>query len=216
MAALLQVAVARRCNSGWVPRIRRFASSAVACSTHANTLRWVDEWVIGLNLCPYTKGVRNRASALGVTVSSASTDESFADEISAEVTALVTGGGPETSLIVVPPTSPWGKALHEDYGSFLLLGWQVDELLTELVPDQSVMQVLFHPLALRDLYVQTDDDDDPGEFAMRSPHPTVHLLRASDVQALPPNHAAQVPTRNKATLAQLGISKLRELHVKLR
>ena len=43
-----------------------------------------------------------------------------------------------------------------------------------------------------------------------------HLLRASDVQALPPNHAAQVPMRNRATLAQMGFAQLRELHAGLR
>ena len=45
---------------------------------------------------------------------------------------------------------------------------------------------------------------------MRAPFPTIHLLRSSDLKALPATAAARVVPRNKRTLSSLGVAVLRE------
>ena len=186
-----------------------------AASAHVSTLRWVDSMIVGMNLCPYTKAVRNRAEAMRCIVCSAIDDGSLLDDITAEVHTLAAGQG-ETSLLVVPPTTTWGRALHDDFGQFLSLGWQVEERLSELAPTTLPLQLaLFHPLAVRSLYA-SGAEEDPADYAMRSPHPTIHLLRTADVQALPPASAARVPERNRETLEGLGVAKLRELYAAVR
>ena len=66
------------------------------------------------------------------------------------------------------------------------------------------------PQALRSLYA-TGEDEDPADYAMRSPYPTVHLLRTKDVQAVPPASAAAVPERNQRNLEAVGVERLREM-----
>ena len=113
--------------------------------------------------------------------------------------------------MIVPPSSEWGAALNNDFGLYLSLGWQIEDRLAELSPSTLALQLaLFHPLAVRSLYAAGEES--AADYAMRSPYATIHLLRTSDVQALPPNHAAAVPERNRATLEALGLAKLREMH----
>jgi hypothetical protein len=194
-------------------------------------VRRVDEMIIGHGLCPYTKAVRRRASALRVTVADAHCDDSFLSELDAEVKALNAGDG-ETSLIVLPESTEWGKALHADFARFLSLGWKVEDFLQESSSKEAVEQVgdvggarapltlqlaLFHPRAVRNLWADAGPDavEDPTEYAHRAPFPTLHLLRADDVQAVPPASAANVPVRNRETLTRLGIEGLREVYSRI-
>ena len=213
-------ATARLARFGTLPgraqlaRLSGLARSTSTQTLHATTIRWVDEMIIGLNLCPYTRAVKNR-EALRCIVSEAEADDALLREVSAETALLAAGGGPETSLLIVPPTSPWGLSLNDDFGAFLSLGWQIEDRLAELAPTTLELQLaLFHPRAVRSMYAATDEDE-AADYAMRSPYPTIHLLRTSDVQALPPKHAAQVPERNRATLESLGVAHLTEMHAKL-
>ena len=188
---------------------RRLCGASSACP-HASTLRWVDEVIIGKNLCPYTKAVRRREPALRTIICAPSSDEALLDELDCEVHALAAGGGPETSLLVLSPSTSWGQNLHDDFAKFLSLGWKVEDRLAELAPTTLQLQLaMFHPLAVRNMY--TSFEEEAADYAMRAPHPTLHLLRVADVEALAPGAAALVPERNRATLDELGVEKLREM-----
>ena len=159
-------------------------------STAAATLRWVDDAIIGLNLCPYTKAVRNRASALRCRVCTITNDDLLLGELDDEAAVLAAGGGPETSLLVIPPTTPYGRALNDDFGKFMSLGWKVEDRLAELAPTTLPLQLaMFHPLALRNMYSMGDED--AADYATRAPFPTLHLLRTADVEAVPPKSAVR-------------------------
>lgn len=162
------------------------------------------------DLCPYTKAVRRRPDALRCVVSAASDAESLLVDVDAEVEALRSGRG-ETSLLVVPSSTAWGAELQEDFAKWMSIGWQVEERLAPPTAESMQLQLaLFHPQALRNLY-SMGEDEDAADYAMRSPHPTIHLLRVSDVAAVPPKSAAAVPERNRAALEALGVPHLREL-----
>ena len=176
----------------------------------AATMRWVDRLIIGQNLCPYTKAVRRRPEALRCVVSKAADAETLLADVDAEVEALRSGQG-ETSLLVLPPSTPWGAELHGDFAKFMSFGWKVEERLAPPDADSMALQLaLFHPKALRNLY-SMGEEEEAADYAMRSPHPTIHLLRVSDVAAVPPKSAAAVPERNRAALEALGVPRLREL-----
>ena len=110
-------------------RHRLFCTS----SPHASTLKWVDEMIIGRNLCPYTRAVRKRDTALRAIVCEPDDDEALLANIDSEVHALASGDG-ETSLLVVSPSTPWGRGMHEDFARWLSLGWKVEDRLADLAP----------------------------------------------------------------------------------
>ena len=86
------------------------------------------------------------------------------------------------------------------------LGWILEDHLQERQRLTHLQLALFHPLAVRNLYASGEAEAE--DFAMRAPHPTVHLLRISDVQAVPAASAAAVPERNRLKLQSLGVETL--------
>ena len=205
----------QRSESNMRPALFRRLSTASASAAHAGTLRWVDEMIVGMNLCPFTAGVRKRPTALRCTVCSPPSDDALLSELTTEVRALAAGSA-ETALLVIAPATPWAKALHADFAPFLSLGWKVEERLAELEDSTLALQLaMFHPLAVRSMYA-CGEEGETADYAMRSPHPTLHLLRTSDVQAVPPASAAVVPERNRARLERIGLEKLRDMYADLR
>ena len=69
----------------------------------------------------------------------------------------------------------------------------------------AVKVVTFHPKAVHSLY-SLDGAEDGGEFSIRSPHPTFHLLREADVLAAVAGYSRPelIPSRNAAALRNLG------------
>jgi uncharacterized protein len=168
-------------------------------------MRWVDRMIIGHNLCPYTAAVRNRAGALACRISTASDEQEFLADLAAEAQSL-SDGPAETSLVALAPCSDWAQELHSSFAQFMSLGWVVEDHVQELQLPTELQLALFHPLAVRNLYASGDAEAE--DFAMRAPHPTVHLLRTADVQAVPPKSAAAVPERNRVRLRGLGLVSL--------
>ena len=113
--------------------------------------------------------------------------------------------------MVLAPSTPWGAELNEDFSKWMSFGWRVEERLAPPKEKSMALQLaLFHPKAVRNLY-SMGEDEEAADYAMRSPHPTIHLLRVSDVAAIPPKSAAAVPERNRAALEALGVPRLRAL-----
>mmetsp|Transcript_1800 Transcript_1800/g.5119 ORF Transcript_1800/g.5119 Transcript_1800/m.5119 type:complete len:198 (-) Transcript_1800:215-808(-) len=172
------------------------------------TQRWVDRMIIGHNLCPYTAAVKKRPGALRTSASMATTADELMEEILDEAELLSTGPA-ETSLLVIAPSSEWAQQLHASFPTFMSLGWQIDDLLQDRSSNGSspteLQLALFHPLAVRSLYASGEAEAE--DFAMRAPHPTVHLLRVSDVQAVA-RSAAQVPARNRDYLRAMDLDAL--------
>ena len=70
--------------------------------------------------------------------------------------------------------------------------------------------VLFHPAATHSAYAEGPED--AADFTIRSPHPTVHLLREMDVLAAVQSgypEPWQIPTRNKSKLRAQGLDACR-------
>jgi len=162
----------------------------------ADTRRWLERAVIGLNLCPFAKAVHAKGQVRFVH-SDASTTEALLAQLGEEL-LLLRDTDPEqidTTLLVHPQVL--GDFL--DYNDFLD---QADALLESLGLEGVLQVASFHP---RYQFSGTFPDDVENR-TNRSPHPTLHLLRedsvARAVAAFPDPDA--IVSRNIATLEQLG------------
>lgn len=162
----------------------------------ADTRRWLERAVIGLNLCPFAKAVLTREQVRFV-ASTAATPEALALELAAELQRLA-DADPEqldTTLIVHPLV----LQDFEDFNDFLDVA---DALLEDLGLDGTLQVASFHP----DYRFADAPADDVANASNRSPHPTLHLLRedsiARAVAAFPESEA--IWGRNVETLRRLG------------
>ena len=171
----------------------------------AATRRWLERAVIGLNLCPFAKGVVARGLVRYV-VSDARDEEDLLADLERELQALlaVPPEEVETTLLI----HPYALAVFDDFNNFLGL---VDVLLrTQRL--RGVLQVAsFHP----DYVFVDTDQEDITNYTNRSPFPILHLLREASldraVAAFP--DAAAIYERNIETLRKLGEEGWRELGV---
>jgi len=160
------------------------------------TRHWLEQAVIGLNLCPFAKAVHTRGQIRWV--------ESTATDVAALMADLVhelqhlAAADPEaldTTLLVHPQVL--GDFL--DYNDFLDLA---DAALEELGLDGVLQIASFHP----QYQFEGTEPDAVENLSNRSPHPTLHLLREDSVEravaAFP--EAEAIYERNIETLRALG------------
>lgn len=162
----------------------------------ADTRRWLERAVIGLNLCPFAKAVHAKGQVRFV-LSDATTPEALLAQLGAEL-ALLRDADPaavDTTLLVHP------QVLRDflDYNDFLD---RADALVAALDLEGVLQVASFHP----DYRFAGTATDDPGNRTNRSPHPTLHLLREDSVSravaAFPDPDA--IVARNLDTLRRLG------------
>ena len=162
----------------------------------ADTQRWLERIVIGLNLCPFAKAVVAKQQVRYV-LSDATTPEALLETLGEELVRLRDTPATEvdTTLIVHP------RVLTDflDYNDFLD---DADGLVAELELEGLLQVASFHP---RYQFAGTDPDD-IGNYTNRAPWPTLHLLREDSVsravEAFPDPEA--IAERNIATLEKLG------------
>lgn len=169
----------------------------------ADTRRWIERAVIGLNLCPFAKAVVAKGQVRYVS-SDAATPEALLETLGEELLRLRDTPAEEidTTLIVHPQVL--GDFL--DYNDFLD---DADALVEALGLDGVLQVASFHP---RYRFAGSEPDD-IANATNRSPWPTLHLLRedsvARAVAAFPDPDA--IVDRNIETLNELGTDGWRRL-----
>ena len=188
-------------------------SSAVATSSSSATLteRWLERVVIGKKLCPFAPPVKAKLRLLA---SVAANEEEIVAEVATEARLLHQGiltpsdKVPETTLLVLPTldcTATWQAFVH--------LSWRLQsDAIVATGLAEHLQLVLFHPAAVHSIYADMGTED-AADFSIRSPFPTVHLLREVDMLAAVQRYpdAAGIPARNKARLRALGVQACTEL-----
>jgi uncharacterized protein len=164
------------------------------------TRQWLEEVVIGLNLCPFARKelVNNRVRFV---VSSADSEEALLAELQAELLHLDDHPETETTLLVHPGV----LADFDTYNEFLAVG---DGLL-ELLELDGIFQIAsFHP----DYRFADTGPDDAENFTNRSPFPMLHLLREASVERAVESHPDPdaIPERNIALMQRLGTAEMRQ------
>jgi len=174
----------------------------------AETRAWIEQAVIGLNLCPFAKAVHTKGQIRYV-VSDDTDPEDLLNTLCEELQFLVKADPAEvdTTLIIHP------QVLTDflDYNDFL-------DLADQAVEDmglEGVLQVAsFHP----QYQFEGTEPDDVGNASNRSPYPTLHLLREASVDravdAFP--EAERIYETNIETLKRLGPEGWAALQAKIR
>ena len=169
----------------------------------ARTRAWLEQAVIGLELCPFAKAVHAKGRIRWV-VSAARDPATLQEDLQRELERLAVApiDEIETTLLLHP------RVLRDflDYNDFL----DVADATIEALGLDGVLQVAsFHP----DYVFAGSNPDDIENATNRSPVPLLHLLREESidraVQAYPDPDA--IVERNVATLRRLGPAGWRAL-----
>lgn len=162
----------------------------------ADTTRWLERAVIGLNLCPFARAPHVQGK-LRLRVSHARDTDALLDDLCGELQSLhaMSPDECETGLLIHP------FVLNDflDYNDFLDVA---DAALQTLKLEGEWQVASFHPH-----YQFADSDADAVEnCSNRSPYPTLHLLRESSVEKAMEamSDTDSIYRRNIDTLRRLG------------
>lgn len=163
--------------------------------------RWVEDLVVGLNLCPFAgrELVKNRVRFV---VTEAATEEQLLEALESELALLDDNADIETTLLIHP------DALQDffDYNQFLD---NAERLLLQKGLEGVYQIASFHP----NYQFAGTAADDAENFTNRSPYPLLHILREASLErsiaAYP--EVDQIPARNIAKMNSLGGKKLQSL-----
>ena len=142
-----------------------------APKVEADTRRWIERAVIGLNLCPFAKSVWVKGQVRIVVHASGSAADVL-DALAGEARALL-AARPEdidTTLLVLPHG-------FSDFLAFIDLVRQGERRLRKGGHDGALQLASFHP---RFEFADAPAGD-AAHRTNRSPHPTLHLLRESSI-----------------------------------
>jgi hypothetical protein len=162
----------------------------------ADTRRWLERAVIGLNLCPFAKSVHVKGQ-VHYAVSQATRASDLLADLVSELNALVATDAQarDTTLLIAPECL--GDFL--DFNDFLA---EADQALVDLSLDGVLQIASLHPL----YQFAGTAVDDVTNFTNRSPYPTLHLLREDSIDravaAFP--DAESIYEVNMRTMERLG------------
>ena len=162
----------------------------------ADTRRWLERAVIGLNLCPFAKAPHAKGQ-IHYAVCEGDDRQALLTMLRAELQALADASPneSETTLLIAPRG-------FDDFLDFNDLLDEADAVVTALDLDGTLQVAPFHP---RFQFAGTDADDITNA-TNRAPYPTLHLLREASIDravaAFP--EAEAIYEANMATLERLG------------
>ena len=162
----------------------------------AYTNAWVEQVVIGLNLCPFAKPVHTKGQ-IDYFLSHARDETTLAADLRLAMQRLIasTPDSMDTCLLI----HPWVLSDFFNYNNFLNIA---DEILDELELIGVLQIASFHP----HYQFAGTTEDDVTNCTNRSPFPMLHLLREESLDkataALP--DANVIVDRNLNTMITLG------------
>ena len=167
------------------------------------TKKWVETFVLGLNLCPFARHPYNNGKIKYV-LFEGNDVEKLTEVLVAEMAYLeeVTPSVCETTLIILCDT----LTEFQDYLDYL----EVAEYVLEQIDLSHVFQVAsFHP----DYQFDETLPNDAENFTNRSPYPMLHILREDSVEraieAFP--EVGDIPAQNIETMNKLGAAKIKKM-----
>lgn len=170
-----------------------------------DTVRWLERAVIGLNLCPFAKGVHVKQQ-IHYVVTQATQPAEVLETLRYELQALVDVPPHirDTTLLILPHCVP-------DFLDFNDLLGEADALLEAMELDGVLQIASFHP----QFQFAGTTEDDVTNCTNRTPYPTLHLLREESIdRAVDAFPAAEtIFERNIQMLEDLGVEGWKALGV---
>lgn len=161
-----------------------------------DTIRWLERAVIGLNLCPFAKGVHVKGQIHYVVSKATDGRELLADlQLELEALAEISPEKRDTTMLMAPGC----MADFLDFNDFLAVA---DDLVDAMDLGGILQVASFHPL----FQFEGTEADDVTNCTNRGPYPTLHLLREDSidraVEVFP--EAEAIFERNIEVLEELG------------
>ena len=167
------------------------------------TRRWLDQMVVGLNLCPFSHSIIAQEQVY-YAICDATTDSELKLFYVNELRRLLEADENDVATSLLMFTQ--GLDVFDDYLD--LLDW-FQQLLEQAELTEHMQLASFHP----QYQFEGMAADDLSHFTNRSPYPTIHLLRQAQMtKAL--THVAdpeKIYTDNIKTLNELGRQKIEAL-----
>ena len=169
----------------------------------ADVEQWLDEVVIGLDLCPFAARPR-REKRVRIAVSHATDEEALLNDLQAELERLsdTPAAELETTLLAIPD-------LLEDFADYNDFLDAVDLWVEQFGWEGELQVASFHPH-----YQFADTDaDDPGNLTNRSPWPLLHIIREESLEKAIEHYpdVDAIPERNIARMKALGPDERKRL-----
>lgn len=165
------------------------------------TRKWVEDVVVGYNLCPFAKRelVRNRVRFV---VSEAETEDELLQALHSELQRLEDEPEIETSLLIHP-------GVLQDFGPYNEFLDAADGLLAYLDMEGVYQIASFHP----DYRFAGTEPNAAENYTNRSPFPMLHLLREASLEAAIDSYpdVDGIPQRNIELMNELGSEKMRSI-----
>jgi uncharacterized protein len=188
---------------------KRYQSSSDYENRNSITMAWFRDVVIGTKLCPFAPPLLQTPSLLRIVSSTTANPDEAIVELGTEIQKLMKGNSlHETTLITYGMTS-WTT----NFQDFVRLSWQMQEQAVGETHVSDVQLVLFHPHATHQTYADHGDEPNPADYTIRSPFPTLHILRQMDVlRAVQSSYPdlESLPARNQQRMIQQGIKICQE------
>ncbi|MGH1470266.1 MAG: DUF1415 domain-containing protein [Cellvibrionaceae bacterium] len=165
------------------------------------TKQWVENVVIGLNLCPFAKKEFIKERIL-FSVTDAKNEEELLMDLKAELEAIQSNYNIETTLLV----HPYVLGDFYDYNDFLSLA---DSLLNEMELEGVYQIASFHPN-----YQFADTlPDDIINYSNKSPYPMLHILAEESVEKAVETYPDidSIPENNIKKLESIGLEGIKKL-----
>ncbi|WP_349342726.1 DUF1415 domain-containing protein [Marinobacter sp. MMG032] len=163
------------------------------------TRKWVEDVVVGYNLCPFAKRelVRNRVRFI---VSEATTEDELLQALHSELQRLEDEPEIETTLLIHP-------GVLQGFGPYNEFLDAADGLLAYLDMEGVYQIASFHP----EYQFEGTEPDAAENYTNRSPFPMLHLLREASLEAAIDSYpdVDGIPQRNIELMEQLGAEKMR-------
>ncbi len=167
----------------------------------SGTLKWVEDVVVGYNLCPFAKRelVRNRVRFV---VSEAASEDELLQALHSELQRLEDEPEIETTLLIHP-------GVLQDFGPYNEFLDAADGLLAYLDMEGVYQIASFHP----DYQFEGTEPDAAENYTNRSPFPMLHLLREASLEAAIESYpdVDGIPQRNIELMNELGPDKMRSI-----
>jgi hypothetical protein len=201
------------CWNRWLSTAASF-SPAIRATTN-----WLEQVVVKQKLCPFASPFVKNPTLIRIVESRASNPEDASHDVTTQVRELMrntsddlsasSSSSPsrhETTLIAFSDPS----FVERGYRDFVRLSWKLQE---EAIGEEylgKLQLVLFHPKATHQTYGDDDlagDEMNAANYTIRSPFPTIHLLREVDVMRAVTGGYPDLdalPSRNKMKFIKEG------------
>lgn len=186
-----------------LPKEARAMSNSKDQQIHQQVTQWLEDVVIGLNLCPFA-AKPNRNKQIKIAISHATREEALLEDILTELVELHSCEPEklETTLVVVP----YMLSDFMDYNFFI--DW-VEALIKQQDWEGIYQVATFHP---NYCFGGADPEDDEN-LTNRAPYPIFHLIREESMEKVLKHYPdpESIPDTNIERVSNLSEAERKKL-----